>query len=415
MNSFKGLGWLFQLSTTLREEAQRYMGYESLPVRYLSLPFDTTIGSNLNLLPYDIGFLFLVFFPVYVLWYSRKSFIWILPFLFFFIAVSFPTALAAYQQIPLKDINFNTYEKLNLLNSAVFFTAQLFYPIALYFDDLFLQNIEASSKLTYLFLLSMASFMIYKVLDLKRVLSEGIAITSLFLIVVFLWIILSGGIPWYGFFIIPIGILIVIIGAKKVQIVYPFIFFTIFLWFFFRINGYYSKNGSHSFLVEAATIQYQIGVLDENKYQEILTKTPTQLIDFLNQNPNDKIYRNGTNLHYFIDNNQKRVFEDNQLGLFNLLNELFPDKVKIIRAMELSGIKYLIIDLNMANIDRTPEKTLLAKYENLIKVLYENPKLQLIYTDRIVRSNETGQPIQMMFDKGQQILNPGSLAVFMII
>ncbi|MEY2905088.1 MAG: hypothetical protein RJA52_1104, partial [Bacteroidota bacterium] len=113
--------------------------------------------------------------------------------------------------------------------------------------------------------------------------------------------------------------------------------------------------------------------------------------------------------------NQNRVLEDNQLGTFNELFNSFSNKSDIIRAMELSGFKYLIIDLNMANIDKTPDQSLLKKYENLIKVLYENPKLQLIYTDRIVRSSDSGELVQMMFDNGQEIVNPGSLAVFMII
>jgi hypothetical protein len=415
MNSQISFIFLIQASNGLREEAQRYMGYESLPIRYFSLPFDTTMGTNLNLLPYDIGFLFLVFFPLCFIWYFKKSFFWLLPFFVLFLVISIPTAFAAYQQISLEELSNLPIESSNILNKAILGLVLLLLPLTSYIENIFNTNAAFTAGYTYFILFLAITFIIWTTLIFQKKYSEKLALMLLFLLLVFLWILLSGGIPWYGIFILPIGVLLIVLGSIQYPIMKPFIIFSIGLWFFFRISGYYSKKEIQSFVVEAATIQYQIGVLNENKYQEILTKTPSQLIDFLNQNMAEKIYRNGTNLHYFLKNNHTRVLEDNQLGTFNMLYQNLPDKIDLISAFENSGFKYLIIDLNMANIDRTPEKTLLAKYENLIKVLYENPKLQLIYTDRIVRSNETGQPIQMMFDKGQQILNPGSLAVFMII
>lgn len=411
--------FLFQASDGLREEAQRYMGYESLPTRYLTLPFDSTMGTNLNLLPYDFGVLFLLFFPLYFIWTFKKSIFWLFPFLIVFIAISIPSGFAAYYQIPLNDISIQL-NSLGNANPGIFFSlvsffVQIFLPVSILWESYFISHPEFSSQYSYFIILIFPLILQLYLVFIRRKWSEKEALMSLFILSVFFWVLLSSGIPWYGIFILPIGILILLMGSVKFNIVHPFIIFSVGLWFFFRLNGYYAKKDLQSYMVEAATIQYQMGVLDENKYQEILTKTPIKLIEFINQNLEHKIYRNGTNLHYFLKNSHDRVLEDNQLGTFKMLFDAFPEKSQLIKAMEVSGIKFLIIDLNMANIDKTPDKSLLKKYENLISILYENPKLQLIYTDRIVRSSETGELLQMMFDKGQEIVNPGSMAVFMII
>ena len=43
------------LSDTKREEIQRYFGYEVLPIRYLSLPYDAGINTNQSGDFVDIG------------------------------------------------------------------------------------------------------------------------------------------------------------------------------------------------------------------------------------------------------------------------------------------------------------------------------------------------------------------------
>jgi len=46
------------------EEIQRYLGYETLPVRYLSLPYDVTMNANVDAYYVEIGFLMLMFIPL---------------------------------------------------------------------------------------------------------------------------------------------------------------------------------------------------------------------------------------------------------------------------------------------------------------------------------------------------------------
>jgi len=57
----------------VREEIQRYMGYEPVLPRYLTLPFDATTNSNVNGPFVDIGYLFMALIPIIFLFGFRKK------------------------------------------------------------------------------------------------------------------------------------------------------------------------------------------------------------------------------------------------------------------------------------------------------------------------------------------------------
>jgi len=59
---------------TKKEEIQRYIGYEDLLYRYLSLPYDSSININLTANFVDISFIYLMFLPLmFVVLIRRKS------------------------------------------------------------------------------------------------------------------------------------------------------------------------------------------------------------------------------------------------------------------------------------------------------------------------------------------------------
>ena len=57
---------------TQREEVQRYFGYEILPFRYLTLPFDVSVNSNETGVYVDIGSVYFVFLPLFLLLYFTR-------------------------------------------------------------------------------------------------------------------------------------------------------------------------------------------------------------------------------------------------------------------------------------------------------------------------------------------------------
>lgn len=96
---------------------------------------------------------------------------------------------------------------------------------------------------------------------------------------------------------------------------------------------------------------------------------------------NEKIYRVWTFLKYFIVWNEFRILEDSLI--FDFYNLILWDNVdKTIDNMKKLGLKYLLIDLNAATIDRSFDRKLTNRYEKLL-VSFLSSKLSLIETDSV--------------------------------
>ena len=85
--------------------------------------------------------------------------------------------------------------------------------------------------------------------------------------------------------------------------------------------------------------------------------------------------------------------------------------------LKILGFKYLMIDLLLPTLDRTPEKSLTEKYKITINgLLYNNPGMRLLATDRMIRTTlANGQKREMMGVFGKEIPNFGTYAVFEIL
>jgi ABC-type multidrug transport system fused ATPase/permease subunit len=99
-------------------------------------------------------------------------------------------------------------------------------------------------------------------------------------------------------------------------------------------------------------------------------------------NKNDaSIYRVGTFLSYYISENRKRFFEDSLIFAFEpYIKWDTPDKTA--ENLKKMGIKYLLLDLNAATIDRDPRKDLTRRYEQLLEFV-RSDKVRLLATDSL--------------------------------
>lgn len=113
-------------------------------------------------------------------------------------------------------------------------------------------------------------------------------------------------------------------------------------------------------------------------------------MNIINSDKSALVWRIGTTMTYFIDDNHKRVMSDNQLGVFKPLRFVYKDDNELIDAIKASGFKYFIIDLNTAWIDQTPKKTLKTKFESLMNFVKDNNRMKLMATDRIVADDSSG-------------------------
>ena len=96
---------------------------------------------------------------------------------------------------------------------------------------------------------------------------------------------------------------------------------------------------------------------------------------------NTGIYRIGTFMTYFIQNNRSRYYDDSLLSAFQTY---FYDKntdVAIDRMKKL-GLGYVLVDLNAATIDKDPRHALTERYENLLLTV-RNKQLSIASTDNM--------------------------------
>ena len=93
------------------------------------------------------------------------------------------------------------------------------------------------------------------------------------------------------------------------------------------------------------------------------------------------IYRIGTFLTYFIANNRQRYYDDSLVTNFaKYFYDADPNTT--IARMEKMGLKYLLVDLNAATIDKDPRHDLTKRYESLLRT-FRSDKLELVQTDSL--------------------------------
>lgn len=423
-------------ASPLREEIQRYIGYEDLLAKYISLPYDATMHTNLWGAYIDMSFLFLMFLPLLFLFGNKERpglNIVAMGLLLMMIIIGVPTGYSSSANIPIEQVE----QHLSTIIANLSFTetplklTQLY--IYKYINNIYqiispiLKVVSGQSDyITYPFLFALFLGIIYlinaRITHHSLLTKASINVLALFS---FLWLILSAGIPWYGFFILPLSLMFMIKGwSNENKGIFPnakikyYTFLSIVgVWlimaFTYRTSNYNPANSENSnSLLFSVVLQYAGGQATEQQMLRAIFPQFEDVIERMNQEDKSLILRIGTFFPYFIEKNDKRLITDNQLGYFDAINSQFTDPYEMAQAMKYSGIKYIIVDLNTAQIDRTPEKSLQRKFRDLFNFIYKNEAVKLIGTDQLVKE-ANDEPVFSIY--GQQIIKKGSFAVFEII
>jgi len=421
-----------EVSETLREELHRYMGYEEVLPKYISLPYDVTMNTNVRGAFLDFGFLFLLFLPILlILGLKNKWYKLVVGFgMFVFLIFSSSNSYKDFHLIAKEELGQNLQkeiESLSFSQAPLRYTklkvTQVNHSIYQLIDEYLIQVFSGDGDyITYpfLFLLFIGTF--FLIVNRIKGLPKGEqAIIYLALLYCFLWLILGTGIPWYGILMVALALIFVTIGflrkgSKVVPLKYGFIAI-VALWltmsFNYRMTNYEpSVERGQAGAIHLASLFYGLGKKDKEEVLDELFVAYRPIIEEINSNPDALVYRVGTFFHYFIDRNNERVTEDNQLGNFNVLSKFGPkNKVAIAKALRKAGYRYMIIDLNTANIDNTPEQSLIQKVKKLNEFLVNNPMIEPIGTDRIIQLPNGKYTYGF---SGGEVKNPGSFIAFKI-
>ena len=161
-------------------------------------------------------------------------------------------------------------------------------------------------------------------------------------------------------------------------------------------------------------IEHQIGNISKDALLGYNFPLPIQFEKLINRNEASLVYRVGTQLNFFIKKNDRRVLNDTYLDFFEYLVQKKNTKQQIIQILKNEGFEFIVFDLNLANEDYTPNKTLTRKFTNFMNALYDNPSVELVLTDRQLKRHDTGQIVSGIFPNIGPIVQSGKLAVFKI-
>ena len=427
---------------TKREEIQRYFGYEILLYRYLSVPYDVSVQANQTGNFVEIGFLLIIFIPlVLLILFMRKPvyyWLFLLYLIFLWIISTSNSWMFSHQKAKIdttpenltqyfQEVSFQR-EPLDIITGKIHLVSQTLYKPFKFIGEIVSGNEDyITYPILFLFFVLMSIGIVRMTENLTHKLKLFIALTWLYY---FYWTTFGGGIIWYGYILILLLYILLIKlfelvkqqNAFLYKLLYPAFIGVAVFWIAMasvdrisNIQPNVTADNLGKGIFNAVFFDYACGKIDKNEAIAKMYPNSGDAIARMNSDKDNYIWRVGTSMTYFIENNNERIVMDNQLGLFHPLNFTYPDKEELVEVMKASNFKYLIVDLQTATIDITPNKTLTKKYNNLIEFVTNNPKAKLIGTDRILARISNGKQENYYGFSGDQVLYNGRYAIFEFI
>lgn len=391
-----------------REEIKRYLGYEpGLPL-YLSIPYDVTMNTRVPFSRYlDISFLMLLLLPFLLM--GRKPsqalpvmglalVVWTISvYSQYSDGVNAPDAQAVERS--LAEQQGTPPGMLAPVIRGLFEGVQKgFISLGRGLHGAYAALSSLSFLWVYLILLVLlgGAFLLSREtrrdwpLPMKAMLSFGGAFS-------FLWFFMGNAIVWYGFpFFALLFLVFAWLGERPEQLApegtvsFGRTWWRSALWGSLALSlSLFFVSGIHP--PEHAAMLYNSPFLKHVALGQRIKETYGQFMPFmdetiatLNADPKARVYRVGTYLNYHILRNDRRVFEDNQLGFYEETVTAMRNKEDFIDLLKESGFRYVLYDLNTTMVDKTPDKSLTRKANDFFLTLANSAQVRPIYTDNFI-------------------------------
>lgn len=399
-----------RLTSAEYEEIRRYLGYEKGLIPYLTLPFNLTMNTNVPEARFvDIGFLYLFILLVMGLflktWWRYAYIILFLLLMAFSIWSHYQFDLSKGHVAGVHDYLDNYTEQstglLGILLGLFFYYINallIFLGSTMSFSHVWLSSIDF--PLILVILLLIAFFM-------NRVVQKVYAFNDLMLQSLWnfvyaygvLWFVFGNGIVWYGFPFLLMIILFMVSFAEQLDLArigwsegknfkllfrMPVILIMV-LFMSVPFSIYIGREDSNRSLIFTDAFIYNASKFHqkEETYNYFLPNMKESL-ELINRDKSAKVYRVGTFFNYHIYQNHRRVIEDNQLEKYSQMTEGLSSKEEFLNILYQQGVRFILFDLNIGSIDRTPEKSLINKANEFLQILFSAPNIVVRYTDNIV-------------------------------
>jgi len=440
--------------STKQEEIRRYLGYENGIIRFISLPYDNVMKKNVPLWGADAGILILIILPLLMLTFTYRQFHWNLikvALMVLFLAFSLVSINLTGGSLDMAKIigqlQNNGLNDAPLLKSLLLPLYVSIYKLLLsagsalmpVYELLTTQRIGACFAIIVLFTIPV--FFLYRNSIRGLNTSSKILIIVTYCILQY-WYVLSSGIIWYGivgFALLPILFMLPVMQSEEVnpgsRFMQQFVAWCSAIWLLLILpfqlcpTKLWSESDmskvDFKLIFEPKFAKFAIGASSEHDvYKQFYPTVEQNILTVLNRDKAARIVNVSTFLTYHIANNDKRVYQDNQLGIFsNVYDHSGGDKDQIAKDYKRLQIKYVVVELRTAMLDKTPEQSLAKKFDNMMMSFTNNPAFKLLYTNSIVERpdgdmmyNKNGQMVKAKYELlGASVLNRGSIALFEVL
>jgi hypothetical protein len=436
-----------------REELQRYLGYEKGINRYLSIPFDLTLNTNIKMLRYqETGFFLLALLPLLFLTFGIGS----------KLRTGLTNGLVAIGGVFYLALCFwslteapDTAEHIAARHAA---NQGNLSAISAGSQDFWLQLLDTCEQPFLLLGGSLAPVwkslgelppLVYFPLLLGMLLviplllrhrtrqwpAELRGLGAFCLAFGWYWLLLGNAITWYA---MPLWVLLPVFLIYYFQ--QPGLFLgkarekgsgiafggVMMLQIGLNIAILFSSSNAQqptNILFNWPMIEY-VSRMDSDYAKTLRAFDPTvqQIAQIINADKEAKVFRVNSYMQFHLDHNDQRVFEDNQLGRFAGMIRYLRNENDFFQVLKANGFRYLLYDINSPTLDQTPEQTLRKKCQKFLELIYQNPQqVTLIATDNYVEAPNT-QPVKL--PNGQlaaakpelagKTIYPGRIALFKI-
>ncbi len=401
------------------EEIKRYIGYDKGLSLYLSLPFDLTMNTNIPDTRYlDISFLFIIWLGLLVisssLWKTIAGTILLIGLWIFSISSQYFEWLKSNTSSSpsdyLNSITVNFSDTLSQVLKWLFllFNQPLLW-IGINFQDVYNKLSDFSFGWTIVCIIVLAAILFgLSKSRLSHYSSNQKMLLTFSGVYTIFWFLFGNGIVWYTFPAMAIVIPAIIQHAQNDAELkglkwIPYLPLTLFILMNLTLpfSIYNNQSDTNRSLIFTDSFISAAG-----RFQEKEATFPYFLpfmkesLEVINSDDNAKVYRVGTFFNYHITRNNERVIEDNQLELFSNAIRDFKDKSVFVPLLYENGIRYVLFDLNIGTMDRTPDKSLVTKANEFIRIISNSHKAELLYTDNIIPDPSGGT-----VDLGREIIS----------
>ncbi|MEM9820537.1 MAG: hypothetical protein AAF985_05675, partial [Bacteroidota bacterium] len=213
-------------------------------------------------------------------------------------------------------------------------------------------------------------------------------------------------------------------GEANTRFATIFLSFSFGLYFLLNLSLHFydaNRQENQHLIYQNPFIEYASRHLPSDEVLSLFNPTYVAALKYLNQDPSEKIYRVGTFLNYHILQNDQRVLEDNQLGQFKEISAKLSDPNYFLSVLRDQKFRYILYDLNTATLDRTPEKSLTQKSQELLNLILDPNRVQLVVTDRIVEDPNSvvelpqGKKVKGRYGLNGKVIFPGTFVLLEIL